>query len=283
MKIAISGVSGFIGLHLSSYFGNQGDEIVPLTRELFDRQDAEVLADRVSGCDVVVNLAGAPINRRWTQDYKQVIFDSRIKTTRLLVDAINRSAVRPRTFISTSATGYYPSEGCYDEFNAVQGGGFLADLCGRWEEEARKLGEGVRLLITRFGVVLAPRGGALEKMVQSARLGVAAVTGSGRQPFSWIGIEDHVRAMEFVIRNDSLSGAVNFVAPEQVDYSDFIHLAAKHYHSFATLRVPQSLLRTFLGELGEWLTQGQCVIPKKLLDAGFVFRRPTLAAFFDSL
>ena len=137
MKIAISGASGYIGQHLTLFFTEKGDEVVPLGRNLFKEENFDELCHRVEPCDVVINLAGASINKRWTKAYKQELYDSRIRTTHQLVNAINTRDILPKLFISTSAVGYYPTSGEYDEYNNRQGEDFLARLCGAWEKEAR--------------------------------------------------------------------------------------------------------------------------------------------------
>ena len=134
MKIAISGASGYIGRHLTTFFEGKGYEIVSLDRNLFKEEQFSLLCRRVAQCDVVLNLAGAPINKRWTNAYKQELYNSRIGVTRQLVRAINANEIMPRLFISISAVGYYSSVGEYDEYNAEQGDTFLARLCSDWEE-----------------------------------------------------------------------------------------------------------------------------------------------------
>ena len=121
MKIAISGASGYIGQHLTLFFTEKGDEVVPLGRNLFKEENFDELCHRVESCDVVINLAGASINKRWTKAYKQELYDSRIRTTHQLVNAINTRDILPKLFISTSAVGYYPTSGEYDEYNNRQG------------------------------------------------------------------------------------------------------------------------------------------------------------------
>ena len=165
MKIAISGATGFIGTHLTRYLSGQGHEVTGLGRKWFGRGNADHLAKLMEGMDVVINLAGAPVNHRWTTAYKQELYDSRIIPTRMLVDAINRTD-RVRLFISASAVGYYPSRGCYDEYSHVKSDGFLAGLCRAWEAEAGLIRKSARLIITRFGVVLSPEGGAFLQLIR---------------------------------------------------------------------------------------------------------------------
>ena len=167
MKIAISGASGFIGKRLSAFLELQGHQIVPLGRAMFRDNMSDQLIARLSQCEVVINLAGATINRRWTTEYKKELYNSRINVTRRLVQTINSLEQKPQLFISASAVGYYPTEGCHDDYSQERGEGFLSDLCCRWEAEAAKVHTDTRLVITRFGVVLSPDGGAFKELSRS--------------------------------------------------------------------------------------------------------------------
>ena len=213
MKIAISGASGFIGSHLAGYLTAQGHQVVPLGRGYFSGFPAPgpgVIGDRawdgamgrlvaaLEGCGAVVNLAGAPIDRRWSDTYKEELYASRIGPTRRLVEAIGALETPPGVLVSASAVGYYPAEGCYKETDARKGTGFLSDLCAAWEQEAQRVPPGVRLVVTRFGVVFSPGGGAFPRLARPFRMGVAARLGDGSQNVSWIalgsGARDRFRA-----------------------------------------------------------------------------------------
>ena len=283
MKIAISGASGFIGRYLSQHFIDKGHTIFPLSRESFTDEFSLELINILSQSDVVINLAGASINRRWTKAHKKELYDSRIITTRKLVNAINHAKSKPKGLISASAVGYYSSEGCYDEYNSIKGTGFLSNLCEQWEEEATKVSPDVRLAITRFGVVLATKEGAFDKMMLPAKYGIATIIGSGDQPFPWIDIEDLAHAMEYIIGTSALNGEVNLVTPEQISNKELMLAAGKHYNSLITIKIPASIFHILFGESAEFMTKGQCVYPKKLLDSGFVFKSKTIYDFFQSL
>lgn len=283
MKIAISGASGFIGRYLSQYFIDKGHTIFPLSRKSFEDEFNSELIDILSQSDVVINLAGAPINRRWTKAYKKELYDSRIITTRKLVNAINHTTTKPKVLISTSAVGYYPSEGYYDEYNSIKGNGFLSNLCEQWEKEATKVSSDVRLVITRFGVVLAAKGGAFDKMMLPARFGVATIIARGDQPFPWIDIEDLALALEHIIGKSTLDGEVNLVAPQQISNRELMLSAVKYYNSIFIIRIPAFVFRVLLGESAEFITEGQRVYPRKLLDSGFIFKTKTISDFFQNL
>ena len=282
MQIAISGATGFIGKPLSQYLEEQGHTVLPLERNMFRDDNADWLAGTVQASDVVINLAGAPIDHRWSKAYKRELYTSRVLTTRKLVDAINAGG-QTRLLISASAVGYYDTSSCYDEYDARKGDGFLADLCEAWEREVRRVRPGVRLAITRFGVVLAPLGGAFEKMTAPARRGVAAQIGSGAQPFAWIDREDLIRAMALIIDRESLHGVFNFVAPQPLTQRQFTVAVARHYGAKIIFPVPKLMFRVLFGESAQVLVNGQCVAPERLLEAGFRFRSPDIGAFLGSL
>lgn len=283
MKIAISGASGFVGKHLTAFLMGQGHQVVPLGRMMFKDNMSGQLMHTLSYCDVVINLAGATINRRWTEDYKKELVASRVRVTRSIVQAINALTQKPSLFISTSAVGYYPAEGCFDESTEERGEGFLADLCYRWENEASKVSPETRLVITRFGVVLSLDGGALEQMLRPLKMKLAVTIGPGTQLFPWIDICDLNKAMAHIIATPSLSGVINFVAPQIVTQSDFMNKLASHYHSFLKILLPAAFLSLFLGEAAGFVTTGQCVKPNKLIESGFVFTSPTIEHFLSGI
>lgn len=282
MRIAISGASGFVGTYLTKTCKDRGYEIVPLNRFYFESGSEDLLRKAISGCEVVINLAGASINRIWTKSYKKEIYESRIPITRKIVSAINSLEVKPQLLISASAVGYYPSQGCFDEFNSRPGNKFLSKICIEWEQEAQKVNPEVRLAITRFGIILAPKGGAFGKMILPTKLGIATVMGNGKQPFAWIDQKDHARAIEFIINHSEIKGIVNLVAPERITNFEFTTIIAKCLNSWMMLKVPATLLKLIMGEAASLLTEGQCVIPEKLLEAGFIFQSESMEDFMLS-
>jgi uncharacterized protein (TIGR01777 family) len=283
MKIAIAGYSGFIGSHLTKYLTNKGHTVLSLGRNHFFKGSEEILSHVLSQADAVINLAGAPINRRWSESYKRKMYESRVTVTRKIVDSINNSEHKPELFISASAVGYYPSSGCYDEYFSVKGDNFLAELCDEWEGEARKISSTVRSVITRFGVVLASKGGAFEKMALPAKAGVSVVFGSGKQHFSWIDMTDLLRAIEHIMSTESVDGVVNFVAPGVTSNEYLTKKTAEHYRSLFTLKIPSSVICFLFGESSTVLLDGQCINSLKLQESGFVFSVPSIDVFFDNL
>ena len=276
MKIAISGASGFIGSHLAGYLTEQGHQVVPLGRGYFSGFPAPgpgVIGDRawdgamgrlvaaLEGCGAVVNLAGAPIDRRWSDTYKEELYASRIGPTRRLVEAIGALETPPGVLVSASAVGYYPAEGCYTETDARKGTGFLSDLCAAWEQEAQRVPPGVRLVVTRFGVVFSP--------------------GDGSQNVSWIALEDLVRAIGFVLEDGAVRGTVNMVAPQHLTNAELTGALARHYRVSLRVGVPGWIVRAIYGEAAQVLLSGQCAVPEKLTAAGFTFDAENIERFLE--
>lgn len=281
MKVAITGSSGFIGSHLSGRLGVFGHQVVPLWHYLFTQDRPDCLVQALTGCQAVINLAGAPLDRRWTEEYKLELVESRVVTTRKLVEAINRLHEPPEVMLSTSAVGYYSPEGCHGEQDDPAEGSFLAELCEAWEAEAQRVNDPVRLVRTRFGVVLSPEGGALPRMIRATRLGVTVSVGDPSHPFSWVALEDLVNALVFILGHGDISGPVNVTAPERTTNEDFYKAVAEHFQTRLAFRVPDAVLRVMMGEASQVVTRGQCAEPETLLREGFEFQYPNINTFFN--
>jgi uncharacterized protein len=290
MKILITGSSGFVGTHLTRFLLDAGHEvtgidalpgIISAGHPLFDFVQADTTKpggwqNYLNNKDVVINLAGKNIFQRWTKRYKQLIYDSRILTTRHLVEALPD---RIKTlFISTSAVGYYGNrKDAMLEECEPSGDDFLARVCVDWETEAFKAkSKGARVVITRFGVVLGKNGGALSKMIPAYRFFVGGPLGDGMQWFSWIHIRDLLGAMAYVMDHPEIEGPVNFCAPQPVRNNDFSKALARHLNRPAFFRVPAAALRIAAGELGDLALYSQRGYPAKLMSAGFQFKHPDI-------
>ncbi|HJE89031.1 TIGR01777 family oxidoreductase [Rikenella microfusus] len=259
----MSGATGFVGSHLQKFLQERGHEIVPIGRELFVPEKRERLSEALSSCDTVINLAGAPLNRRWTAEYRREIYDSRIGTTRAIVEAIRSQEAKPDLFIFASAVGYYPAKGCYGESDARKGEGFLADVCRNREVEAIRVPPQVRCVIARFALIFAPDGGVFHRMAFPARHRIAVRLGSGQQHFAWIDLRDLMRAVEFVIQRPDICGPVNMAAPRRINNGPFTRALAERYRSWLVLPVPDLLLHLFMGEAAQLVLSGQCVYPER--------------------
>jgi len=294
MRIVVSGGTGFIGRPLCASLCQEGYRITLLTRRKQEGQrssgstvtdvewngrEAGVWEHCLEGADAVINLAGAPIaDGRWTVARKRLLSESRILSTRLLVEAMSRRSSKPRTLISASGVGYYgvSDDRLLDE-GAAYGQGFLADLCLAWEAEALRAAEfGVRVVMLRTGMVLEQDGGALPKMLLPFRLFAGGPIMPGTQWMSWIHRCDHIGLIQWVLTTPSVSGPVNAVAPEAVTMNRFCKVLGRVLHRPSWISVPGFVLYLALGELGTLMTTGQRVNPAKALSGGYVFHFPTL-------
>lgn len=288
MKIAISGGTGLVGKALSSELIRNGHEVIILTRNKINSSvnptfvqwlnDGDQPENALEGIDAIVNLAGATINHRWTDEYKQVILESRLRATSEINRIIGKLKLKPEVLINASAVGYYGTS-VTAEFSeqSAQGNDFLAETVARWETAASAASDsGVRVVLCRFGVVLDKKGGALPRMVMPYNLFGGGKIGSGQQWLSWIHIKDVVGGIMFAIENNQLTGPVNFSAPEPVNMDQFGKTLAKVINKPHWMPVPSFLLKLILGEMSILVLEGQRVLPEKLLRAGFVFRFPHL-------
>lgn len=267
----MSGASGFVGTNLARAFEKEGWSVAPITRNHL--KDDRGLRELIEGADAVVNLAGAPIIKKWTRTYKEEIYHSRVDTTRKIVDAISESSTTPKVFISTSAIGIYAPEGIHSEDDNELADDFLGDLAKDWEKEAMKAKElGVRTVIFRFGVVLGKGGGALEAMLPVFRAGMGGTVGDGSQPFSWIHITDLAAAYRTAMKNQDFEGVYNLTAPEPSTNRELTRVLGRVLKRPAILRVPHFALKLQYGEGADVLIKGQKVIPKRLIESGFTFQ-----------
>jgi uncharacterized protein (TIGR01777 family) len=270
--VAMSGASGFVGTNLQKAFRNCGWNVLPLGRGDFKASTKE-LAARISGADIVINLAGAPVINRWTAEYKKTMYDSRINVTGSLVNACSIMETKPNLFISASAVGYYASGGVHTEDNHVRADDFLGHLTRDWEKEALKAEEiGIRTIVFRFGIVLGKDGGALKQMITPFKMGMGGTIGDGSQPFSWIHIGDLVRAYETAIQDNSFNGIYNLTAPNPTTNKGLTEAMGKALGKPALMRIPKFVLKLQFGEGAQVLAGGPKVIPERLMQEGFTFQ-----------
>ncbi|HZW89043.1 MAG TPA: TIGR01777 family oxidoreductase [Myxococcaceae bacterium] len=272
LRVGITGSHGLIGDALAHFLTTGGHMVVRLGRE--------EKAGEVDGLDAVVNLAGAGVGEgRWTATRKREIRESRVRTTEAVVAGILRAARRPTVLINGSAMGYYGDRGemPVDE-SSSRGTGFLAEVVDAWESATRPAeAAGVRVVKLRTGVVLSPDSGALAKMLPIFKAGAGGRIGSGKQIFSWIGLEDVVGAIHFALRTPSFHGVANLTAPEPVTNAAFTHVLGRVLHRPTVATVPAAVIRVVFGQMGqESVLTGANVVPRALLDAGFRFRWPGL-------
>ncbi len=300
MKIFVTGGTGFVGKFVTRRLSEAGHEILVLSRSASKAKQilpwAEVIEGnpqnagdwqrRVPECDGAINLAGTSIFTLWTESARKSILDSRILTTRNLVDALSAPG-KQRVLVNGSAVGYYGSR-LDDEVlgeEAPAGSEFMSEVCLRWEEEARRATDaGVRVALCRFGIVLGKNGGALSMMVPAFRFLLGGALGSGRQWMSWIHIEDLFEIFSFLLGEPALSGPINCTAPNPVRNAEFAKVLSQTLNRPILLPgMPSFLLNMALGEFANVVVKGQRVIPKTLLESGFSFRFPTLRQALEDL
>ncbi|MGA2958588.1 MAG: TIGR01777 family oxidoreductase [Thermodesulfobacteriota bacterium] len=294
MKIFLTGGTGFVGKSLAPALIRGGHEVTVLTRSGKGGPPGVSLVEgdptqkggwqaAIKEHDAVINLAGASIFTRWTDESKKIIRESRLLTTRNLVGALE--GARVRHFFSTSAVGYYgfhKDEALTEE--SLPGDDFLARLGRDWEKEAREAEKkGCRVVFTRFGIVLGEKGGALGQMIPLFRKYLGGPLGSGNQWFSWIHIEDLTGAFLFLLGHPEFSGPVNLTAPNPVRNRELAKTIGKAMGRPSFLPVPGFMLKLALGEFGSILLEGQRVIPQKLLKSGFQFRYPEIEQAIEQI
>jgi uncharacterized protein (TIGR01777 family) len=288
MRVLVTGGTGLVGKPTCDALRAAGHAVTVVSREP-GRVPARAigwdgLRAAMPETDAIVNLAGDPIaGGRWTAARKQEIRRSRIEATRALVEAIAGADPRPTVLVNASAVGYYGDRGDQplDE-NAAPGHDFLARVCVDWEAEARRAeAVGVRVARLRFGIVLAPDGGALSAMLLPFRAGVGGRLGSGRQWMSWIYRDDVVGIIRDALTNEAYGGAVNVTSPNPVTNADFTHALGRAVHRPTMLPVPGIALRLALGEMATMLLQGQRVLPTVAQRVGYAWRQPELAAALE--
>ena len=295
MKILVTGSSGLVGTALVSALARAGHTVSRLVRPRSAGNDGAKEGFAVAwnpvtgelggagvGADAVVNLAGASIaGGRWTAERKALLGTSRIDTTRTLVGALAKMNARPSVLVSASAIGIYGDRG--DEAlteESKPGTGFLADLTKEWEAEALKAEAlGIRVVLARFGIILAREGGALAKMLTPFKLGAGGRLGSGKQWMSWATLEDVVAILKFAIENATVRGAINVVSPQPLQNAEFTKVLARAMHRPALFPAPALVLRLALGEMADaLLLSSQRVAPQALEKLGYRFLHADLAS-----
>ncbi|EDY81627.1 conserved hypothetical protein TIGR01777, putative [Verrucomicrobiia bacterium DG1235] len=292
MKIAITGGSGFLGTQLSALLNSQGHEVFVVTRSKrresdirWDPHKGEIELSRMEGLDAVIHLAGESLTSgRWNEERKRRLWSSRVDSTAFLADVFLRLEKPPGVFLSGSGIGFYGSETetVFAE-GSRRGEGFLAELCEAWEAAALRVESlGARVCLLRTGVVIDPRGGALQQMLPAFRLGLGGPLGDGKQWFPWIGLEDWMGAVNWLLFCEEVSGPVNLVAPEALRQRQFAKILGRRLGRPAVLPAPRWAIRLALGEMGDQaLLSSIRAEPKVLEDSGYRFAVPRLEEAFE--
>lgn len=291
MKIFVTGATGMIGSRLVAALAARGDQVVALSRnaaaarQKFGTSVTVVEGDptreaswmqAVAGCDGVVNLAGESLfARRWSDDFKRVIRESRGNSTRNVVAAIGQASPRPAVLVNGSAIGFYGFTGDepLTEASPRGQGDFLSDVCHEWEKAAEGVkAHGTRLVLLRTGVVMDKLGGALKQMMLPFKMFAGGPVGSGKQWVSWIHHADEVGLILFALDQPKVEGPLNATAPNPVTNAELSKALGAALSRPSFMPTPAFALKTMLGEVADLVTKGQRVLPRKALDLGYVFQ-----------
>jgi uncharacterized protein (TIGR01777 family) len=293
MRVLVTGASGFLGSRISDAVLARGDEVVGLSRDPDRARQSNPTvtwhpwnptverppASALDGVDAVINLVGEPIDQRWTEEAKQRIRASRERATKNLVDALSAAEPRPAVLVSQSAVGYYGDHGdsIVDE-STPPGTSFDAGVCANWEAAARGGEElGMRVAITRTGLVLDSEDGLLKQLLLPFRLGLGGPIAGGRQYMPWIHVDDWVRLVTWVLDGDDRTDAYNGTAPNPVTNAELSKTLGRVLGRPAVMPIPKLAMKLRFGnELGEIVTGGQRAVPRRALDGGFEFSHPDL-------
>lgn len=295
MDVVVSGASGWIGSAATRHLREGGHRVRRLVRTqktgeneiAWDPEQGLLEPSTLEGCDALICLSGESIDQRWNTKAKERIRRSRIDTLSLLVKTVRTLNHPPKVLISASAIGYYGTSSGDEPHTEVASPGqdFLAVLCAEWEAAARPAEEnGVRTVQLRFGVVLAPDGGALHQMLFPFKLGLGGPLGNGKQMMSWLTLKDAVHILEFAMGHSELKGPVNAVSPNPMSNREFSNVLGRVLHRPTFLPFPAFLIRLIFGEMGDALLLSSAyVVPEKLIGAGYSFCDPELASTFERM
>ncbi|MDT8860971.1 TIGR01777 family oxidoreductase [Alkalihalobacillus sp. MEB130] len=299
MKIAIAGGTGFLGSKLTNLLLDHGHVVIILTRDATNKPEKPNVQyiewlhpdsrpeEKMQDVDAIINLAGESIGAsRWTPKRKQQILQSRINSTKSIVQLIEKLPSKPNVLVNASAIGFYGNSetDTFTEQSTPTDDSFLSHVVQEWEKEAEKATAfGVRVVYCRLGVVLDPKEGALKQMLLPYRLFIGGPLGTGKQWLSWIHIDDAIHMFKFVIEKDTIHGAFNVTAPHPCQMNEFGTELAKVLHRPHYLPTPGFALKILLGEMSTLVLDGQKVIPEKAISQNYPYLFPTLPLSLENL
>ncbi len=294
MNILIYGGSGFIGSHLSEYLSQQNHVISIYTRNLHNITKSDYVSYYINSLskndyyDIIINLAGEPVNKkRWNEKSKKIIYQSRIDSTRNIIDFISNSKIKPKLFINASAIGFYghSEDKIFTEDSSPEDFDFAHQICADTEKLSKETEKfNVRTCQIRIGIVLGLGGGILKEIAPIFKLGLGASLGTGKQIMSWIHINDLVGSIEHIIKNEKLHGPINLTSPNPVSNKVFSKNLAASLNRPCFLSIPSFVVRILFGQMADsLLLKGQNVYPKKLKDSLYNFQYADLKKALDGL
>lgn len=277
MRIKITGINGYLGTKLSEHLKSKGFKVSGINRQLL-YGSTNKLAKEISSTEVIINLAGENILRRWTKTNRQNIYNSRIITTKNLVQAIQMlpPVTQPKVFISASAIGVYKSGHTHNETSQNFEDGFIGKLVQDWEKQLDDLPSSTRRVICRIGIVLGKEAKTIKNLMLPFKLGLGGTIASGNQAFPFIHETDLVHAIEWIIKNKESTSIYNLVAPDQINNREFTQTLAKLLKRPAFFPIPAILLKLFFGKAASVLLQDLSIIPEALYSQGYKFIYPTI-------
>lgn len=270
MIIAITGSSGFIGHNIKQYFTKKGMKIVSIPREFLYNKSK--IQKQLNGVDVIIHLAGFPFTKRWNKKNKEKIYNSRVLTSLNLVESINKMENPPSTIISTSAIGIYNNIHYHDESSEEYADNFVGEICINWENPLEQVNpEKTRVIITRLGIVIG-NNKFIKHITRIFKLGLGCKIGHGEYAMPFVHIDDLVKFYDVAIKDENYSGVYNLVAPDIITNEDFSVALGNILGKKTRFSFPYFLLKTLIGERIITITRNPIVIPKRLLETGFIFK-----------
>ncbi|WP_299577208.1 TIGR01777 family oxidoreductase [uncultured Sunxiuqinia sp.] len=284
MKVVVTGANGYLGQNIMGELQRQGATIKPLKRHLL-YGDPKQLANHLAGHDVVINLAGAPILKRWTSKNKTIIYNSRVLTTKHLCEAIQLlpDSQQPKTFLSASAVGIYRNNMNHDETSSKFANHFATRVIDDWEDALVGLPDTTRLVIFRIGIVLGKQSQFMSRLLPVFKLGLGGQIANGQQALPFIHIQDLTKAFVEAASNESYFGIYNLVAPEQISNKSFTQVLAKKLKRPAVFKVPAFLLKLLFGKASTLILNNPVVLPSRLKAQNFNYQYPTLDSCLDEI
>jgi len=276
MKIVVTGAGGYISRNLIEELRKLSYEVITLSRKTL--YSIPELKDKLSGTDVVIHLAGAPVLQRWTNEAKAEILNSRTVTTQNLTKAVNLlpDSERPRLFISASAIGIYAAGKSHSEESTLFEDDFISQVVSKWEDSSNGMPAPVRKVIFRIGLVLGREAKTIKQLLPVFKSGLGGKIGAGKQPFPFIHVHDVIHAILWAINNPDSQGIYNLVAPENINNIQFTKTLANLLHRPAIFTVPAIALKIIYGEASSLILKNPVVFPKRLTDAGYKFSFPDI-------